>query len=74
LNRLLDHYGVLDAEYEKLEAEGRLLWVLRQDREVVSDAGRYLVVVDSERQERPAWSPPPVLPHRRVAPPPAIRP
>jgi hypothetical protein len=63
LNRLLDHYGVLDAEYEKLAREGRQLWVLKQDREVVAGAGRYLVVVDSARQERPAWSPAPALPH-----------
>lgn len=74
LNRLLDHYGVIDAEYEKLAREGRQLWVLKEDREVVPDAGRYLVVVDSERLDRPAWSPAPVLPHRRVTPPTPVRP
>jgi hypothetical protein len=34
----------------------------------VAGAGRYLVVVDSEPSERPAWSPAPRLPHRRVPP------
>ena len=57
LNRLLDHYGVLDAEYERLLEDGRRPWVLQEDREPVADAGRYLVVVDSDRGERPAWSP-----------------
>jgi hypothetical protein len=56
LNRLLDHYGVLDAEYEALVAQGRELWVLQETREPVADAGRYLVVVDSRRTERPAWT------------------
>ena len=37
LNRLLDHYGVLDAEYEKLAREGRQFWVLKEDREAVSE-------------------------------------
>ena len=71
LNRLLDRYGVLDAEYERLAREGRRMWVLDDEREVVPGAGRYLVVVDSERGDRPAWSPAPALPHRRVAPQPA---
>jgi hypothetical protein len=68
LNALLDRYGVLDAEYERLAREGRRMWVLPEQRELVADPGRYLVVVDSQRQERPAWSPQPVLPHRRVVP------
>ncbi|MBE7366043.1 L,D-transpeptidase [Ramlibacter pallidus] len=68
LNRLLDHHGVLDAEYERAAREGRTMWVLQDDRDVVPDAGRYVVVVDSGRQDRPQWSPAPVLPHRRVAP------
>lgn len=58
-NRFLDHYGVLDAEYEQLAGTGRKLAVLKADREPVADAGRYLVVVDSGRLERPAWSPAP---------------
>lgn len=57
LNRLLDHYGILDAEYERLVREGQKLWVLREDREPAADAGRYLVIVDTQRTERPEWSP-----------------
>lgn len=57
LNRLLDQYGILDAEYERAAREGLRLWVLREDREPVVDAGRYLVIVDSGRKVRPAWSP-----------------
>ena len=68
LNRFLDHHGVLDANYEQLVAQGRELWVLQATRQPVPGAGRYLVVVDSERSERPAWSPAPRLPRRRVEP------
>jgi hypothetical protein len=57
LNRLLDHHGLLDAEYEAVSREGRKLWVLHEDRDPVADAGRYLVIVDSARKQRPAWSP-----------------
>ncbi|MEJ8837893.1 L,D-transpeptidase [Ramlibacter sp. AN1133] len=67
LDRLLDHYGVLDAEYERLVREGHELWVLDPARQPVADAGRYLVVVDSARDERPQWSPPPApLPRRAL--------
>lgn len=57
LNRLLDLYGVLDADYERLLDEGRHFWVLDDDRVPVADPGRYLVVVDTQRTQRPAWSP-----------------
>jgi hypothetical protein len=56
LNHLLDHYGVLDAEYERLLGEGRRLWMLPDDRDPVGDAGRYLVIVDTQRSQRPGWS------------------
>ena len=59
LNSLLDRYGVLDAEYARLEADGKSLWVLRSDRRTVAHPGRYLVVVESLRNERAAWSPVP---------------
>ncbi len=62
LDRLLDHYGVLDAGDD--QAEGRGSRALR-GREPVPHAGRYLVVVDSARTERPGWSPAPFLPHRK---------
>jgi hypothetical protein len=56
LNVFLDHYGILDAEYEALVASGKPLWVMHSDRQVTPWAGRYIVVVDSERKARPAWS------------------
>ena len=59
LNILLDRYGVLDAEYESAAVAGEHLWVLRPDRQPTPWAGRYLVVVDTHRSSRPAWSPPP---------------
>lgn len=65
LNVMLDRYGVLDADYDAALAQGRSLPVLRTDREPVGDAGRYLVVVESMRAVRPAWSPAP--PHRTRA-------
>lgn len=59
LNVFLDHYGILDAEYQALVDSGKSLWVLHSDRQVTPWAGRYIVVVDSERKTRPAWSPAP---------------
>jgi hypothetical protein len=65
LNRLLDHFGVLDAEYERAAREGHPQWVLDPARDPGVDSGSYLVVVDSAREERPPWSPAPALHHRR---------
>ena len=56
LNRFLDHFGVLDAEYERELQAGRSFWVLDPQREPVEDAGVYLVVVDSGRDAKPPWS------------------
>lgn len=56
LNVLFDHYGILDADYERAIASGRRFWELRPDREPTPWAGRYLVVVDSNRTTRPDWS------------------
>ncbi len=56
LNRLLDHYGVLDAAYEAMQSTGRVMWILRPDRSPVNDAGRYLIVVDTLRVQRPLWA------------------
>jgi hypothetical protein len=66
LNRLLDLYGVLDAEYEQAVRDGRALWVLDAQRKPVANPGRYLIVVESGRADRPDWSPAPYLPHRRA--------
>jgi hypothetical protein len=63
LNVFIGRYGLLDAEYELKANTGARLWVLRADRTPVPSAGRYLVVVDSERQSRPGWSPPPGAKH-----------
>jgi len=68
LNVFLDHYGILDAEYEALADSGESLWVLHSDRQVTPWAGRYIVVVDSERKTRPAWSPAPGSKARATVP------
>lgn len=60
LNDFIDRHGLLDADYEKSATEGAHLWVLRSNRTPTTSPGRYMVVVDSGRTERPAWSPLPV--------------
>jgi hypothetical protein len=60
LNVFIDHYGILDADYERAVAEGKNMWVLRPDREPTRWPGLYLVIVDSELTQRPGWSPPPL--------------
>jgi hypothetical protein len=59
LNHFIDHYGILDADYEEALAGGRKLWVLEPDRAPTQWSGRYLVVVDSAVATRPSWSPRP---------------
>ncbi len=59
LNTFIDRYGLLDAAYEEAMAAGREFWVLRGDRTPAPWPGRYLVVIESPRDERPAWSPAP---------------
>ncbi len=58
-NAFLDRYGLLDADYEAALARGSRLWVLRADRRPAAGPGRWLVIVDSGSETRPAWSPPP---------------
>jgi len=58
LNRLLDRFGVLDADYLNV-TEGAASWVLAPDRTPLADAGRWVIVVETERTERPPWSPAP---------------
>ena len=55
LNRLIDHFGVLDANYEAARATGQHLWVLNPDQMPITGAGRYLIVVDSLQNSRPDW-------------------
>lgn len=59
LNEFLDRHGVLDADYDELLSAGRRPWVLRADRQATGWAGRWLVIVDTWRLERPTWSPAP---------------
>lgn len=58
LNRLLDRFGVLDADYLNAP-EGASSWVLARDRMPLADAGRWVIVVETERTQRPPWSPAP---------------
>ncbi|MDN7908608.1 hypothetical protein QZM18_31475 [Burkholderia diffusa] len=59
LNTFLDRHGILDDDYQARVEAGKSLWVLRRDRDITPIAGRYLVVIDSARKTRPAWSPAP---------------
>lgn len=47
----------MDADYQQALADGKLLWVIKGDRCPYAWPGRYMVIVDSETSERPAWSP-----------------
>ena len=47
LNKFLDHYGVLDDDYEKNRNMKRASWLLRNDRKPIAFAGKYLIVGDS---------------------------
>jgi hypothetical protein len=69
LNKLIDHYGLLDADYNQALQEERTLWMLDAQRDPVPDPGRYVIVVDSEREDRPEWAPAAFLPHRKPLPP-----
>ncbi|HIH2748428.1 hypothetical protein L3V59_27195 [Burkholderia aenigmatica] len=63
LNTFFDRHGLLDDDYQARVEAGKSLWVLRRDRDITPIAGRYLVVIDSARKTRPAWSP---LPGRKA--------
>ena len=49
LNRLIDHFGLLDADYLAAVERGESLWVLKADRSPVANPGRYVVVIDSSQ-------------------------
>jgi hypothetical protein len=68
LNRLIDRYGLLDADYLRL-GDGHPLRAPGTKGQTVPFPGRYLIVVDSGREDRPDWSPRPYIPHRRPAAP-----
>lgn len=59
LNRLLDQFGVLDADYLRARSEGSSMWVLPATQTPVDTGGRYLVIVDTQRTQRPFWVPKP---------------
>jgi hypothetical protein len=61
LNRLIDTYGLLDADYESALRAGRSLWMLAPGRTPTPWSGRYLIVVDTGSRRRPSWSPTPAL-------------
>lgn len=63
LNDFIDRYALLDVDYLKRAEEGNPLWILRADRTPTLSPGRYMVVIDSARQDRPDWSP---LPNKRL--------
>lgn len=64
LNKLLDHYGVLDADYERAIPNKKILQLLGPAREITPWSGRYMIIVDSRRVARPDWSPLPVVKRR----------
>jgi hypothetical protein len=53
LNVFIDRHGILDADYYHAGARH---WVLRADRQPTPTPGRWLVVVDTARTERPRWA------------------
>lgn len=56
LNKFIDHYGLLDADYEQAMQQGSRFWMLDPQRQPTPWSGRYLVVLDSGLKERPAWA------------------
>lgn len=64
LNLFIDQYGLLDADYEKALDDGHLFWMLDPKRQPTRWSGRYLIVLDTLRTERPAWAPAPRLSSR----------
>jgi len=57
LNAFIDHYGILDGDYDQAMTAGTIFWVLSKTRQATPWSGRLLVVVDTGRTKRPAWSP-----------------
>lgn len=61
LNVFLDHHGIIDADYLQAISDGAALWVIKRGQQTIPWPGRYMVIVDSQAVERPAWSPLPKL-------------
>ena len=62
LNDFMDTHGLLDEDYARAVASGENLWVLNKKRTPTINPGRYMTVVDTDRAERPDWSPSPEKP------------
>ena len=56
LNTFIDRHAILDGEYNEAIGDGKSFWVLRENRDENPWAGRFLVVVDTERKTRPGWA------------------
>jgi len=56
LNIFIDHYGLLDSDYERAFNEGQHLWVLPANRLASPWPGKYLIVIDSMSSSRPQWA------------------
>lgn len=64
LNTFIDRYGLLDFHYLANLDKATVRWVLRSDRTPVPWPGRYLVVIESHREMRPAWA---TKPRQKIA-------
>lgn len=60
MNEFIDRYGLLDADYDLALEKKSHFWVLRHDRVPTRMPGRYLIVIDSNTNKRPSWSPLPI--------------
>lgn len=67
LDTFIDRHAILDADYQDAIAAGQTFSVLSKTRESTPWSGRYLVIVDTGRTSRPAWSPPPGV-RQRISP------
>jgi hypothetical protein len=68
LNTFIDEYAILDGDYETAMDEGKTFWVLSKTRKTTPWSGQFLVVIDSGRTRRPAWSPDPMSRNRSRKP------
>jgi hypothetical protein len=60
LNAFIDRHAILDGDYERsIAAKGTVFWVLPKDRQPTQWPGRFMIVIDTARTERPDWSPDP---------------
>mgnify|MGYP001572882859 CR=1 FL=1 len=50
LNKFLDHFGLLDREYEINKDKKSIAWLLKSDREPSIFAGKYMLVGDSSKR------------------------